>query len=108
MTLIGRVVKNHVKAHNEPQKPHLAKDHTDAHAIRFFHQNDRLCDRAHPDQDAGLHKHAVETNDNRGIIICIACGRMREVRPDDAGQWYMVQPRRGGTRHGTFYERRGA
>jgi hypothetical protein len=83
-----------------------AKDHTDAHAVRFFTTNDRICDRAHRDESAGLHKHAVETYENRGIIVCVCCGVTREERPEDAGQWYMVHERHGGTRHGTFFERR--
>jgi hypothetical protein len=67
------------------------KDHTDAHAVRFFYDNDRICDRARPDDTAGLHKHAVETNENRGIIVCVCCGLTRQERPGDAGQWYMVE-----------------
>ena len=71
--------------------PRLAKDHTDAHAVRFFHENDRICDHARPDETAGLHKHAVETNENRGVIVCVCCGLTRSERPDDSGQWYMVE-----------------
>jgi hypothetical protein len=87
------------------RESHLAKDHTDSHAVRFFDGNDRICDRARPDEDAGLHKHAVETYENRGIIVCICCGRTRAMRPDDYDQWYAVKDREEGAR-GTFARRR--
>jgi hypothetical protein len=36
------------------------------------------------------------------VIVCICCGLTREERPEDAGQWYMVQEGHGGTRHETY------
>ena len=47
---------------------------TDADAARFSTANDRICDHAWPDQNAGLHKHAVLNDD--GIYQCICCGRV--------------------------------
>jgi hypothetical protein len=61
-----------------------------AHSVRFFYTNDRICDNARPDETAGLHKHAVETNENRGIIVCICCGVTRTERLDDRNREYMV------------------
>lgn len=71
------------------------RTHTDAQAVRFFHSNERICDYAHPDEHAGLHKHAVEMPDNLGIIVCVCCGRTREVRQEDADKWYVARARHG-------------
>ena len=54
---------------------------SDADAVRFTSSNDRLCDYAHMDVDAGLHKHVIDRDgqgDPSNVWHCLACGRTWE------------------------------
>lgn len=45
--------------------------------VRFTHQNERICDFAHRDVDAGLHRHVIENEGgDDGSVVCVACGRI--------------------------------
>jgi len=45
--------------------------------VRFTHQNERVCDFARRDVNAGIHKHVIENEGgDPGTVICVACGRI--------------------------------
>jgi hypothetical protein len=51
---------------------------TDAEATRFTFANDWLCDYARPNEDAGLHKHTIASEETHWLTHCLACGRIWE------------------------------
>ena len=63
----------------------IAIEWTDADAYRVHHGNDRICDFARRDYDAGRHKHWLDhVEGSPGMIVCSACGRYWEdTRPEE-------------------------